>query len=135
MGSEGYLLGTAQALIGADPSAGDALSKGGASCNQVTPPMRGYGSILGWNILVARAAYQHGTAASKRLRWCMVSGGYLLGTAQAPIGANSSAGDALSKALHVTMQHHKCVSQEDNGCFRCTCTAHSHAVSASKRLG
>ena len=33
--------------------------------------------------------------------------GYLLGTAQAPVGANLSAGDALSKALHVTLQHHK----------------------------
>jgi hypothetical protein len=63
----------------------------------------------------------------------MVSGGYLQGTAQALIGADPSAGEALSKALHVTMQHHKCVSQ-DNSCFRCTCTAYSHAVSASKRL-
>ena len=37
----------------------------------------------------------------------MGSDGYLLRTVQAPIDANPSAGEALSKALHVTMQHHK----------------------------
>ena len=61
MGSGSYLLGTAQALIGADLSAGNALSKALQACMQhsvnVTVRME----------LIARAAYQYANTASKRL--------------------------------------------------------------------
>ena len=81
----------------------------GAPCMHATPPIgmpltppRGTG---------ARAACQRATAARQQAPPlpCMGSGGYLLGTAQALIGADPTAGAALSKALHACMQHRQSV--------------------------
>ena len=129
MGSGSYLLGTAQAPIGADLSSDDALSKALHAGMQHRQCVRVIRTRVRMES-VARAACPHASAASKRHRWCMGSGGYLLGTAQAPIGADLSSDDALSKALHAGMQHRHCVRVTIESVARAACP---HASAASKR--
>ena len=82
MGSEGYLLGTAQALIGADLSAGDALSNAPRACMQHRQSMSHSHRQGGWlHVRLAYGCFQL-SAASMRLRSWLGSWSYLLGTAR-----------------------------------------------------